>query len=188
VTLLALAPLVALLVVAMSDGEVALSWEEGGLPRENVGMLFFFPVGSLVVRAFEDLSLVDLSQPLIVAVAFGVLAAVAALRLISDTGPKAMVLAIAATGMAYGWGLSVEANALVRPPFTAFVQTEVVSKRETNDGNYLTLAAPRYRGVPAEVGVSWPMYEAVKSGDEVCILVHHGVFGWRFWELDFCPS
>lgn len=184
---LALAPFVGLGIAAASDGALGVFEEEGGLRGDDVSSVVVLPVLALALRALHDVALIDWWPPLLAAVAATIAAALGLIWRASQMTYGVALLAGPFAGL-YVWAAAIEVNALVLPPTTSFATTEVASKRETGGRNYLTLAAPRYRGVPKEVDVSWDLYRAVQPGDEVCVQVHHGVFGWRWWEVTFCPA
>ena len=179
---LALAPVVALVLVATSGGELVFFEGEGGLPKADVSMLVTLPLLALWLRSM-DFAMIDWIPACLAAGAVGVV--VAGLALIRTDGGKALVVGAGAS--LWAWSVGIEANVFATLGSTTFVRTEVVEKRDTSDSNYLTLKPPLYRGVPKEVDVAWRFYQAAKPGDEVCVLVHHGAFGWRWWEVDFCP-
>ena len=182
VVLLALAPIVACVLVAVSDGDLVFFEEPSSFHQDDVSTLALLPILALWVRAL-DFAWIDWTPAVLVAAAVGVIAA--GLAMIRTDGARALVVGTCAA--VWGWSVSLEANVFAGLGSTTFVRTEIVDKHETSDSNYLTLKPPLYRGVDEEVDVAWSFYKAVEPGDEVCVLIHHGAFGWRWWELDFCP-
>lgn len=103
-----------------------------------------------------------------------------------------MLAFLALAGFAYGWTVAIETNALLRPAKPNFIATEVLDRWASSSSRYrsyyLTLSAPLYPGVPARIGVEGDLFNAVQVGDELCLKIYRGVFGWRWYELDFCPA
>jgi len=186
-----LAPVVAVAIAGFSDGQIDLGEEEGSFARPSVHRLAVMPTLGLALRSLLDYAQIDwlptigaaavLTPPLTFVVA----------RAGFKDRPYGLTGVIGLAVFTYVWGALVQLNALAGDHSTEFALTKVVSMRETSGrdaSNYLTLAPPRYPGVPDEVDVGRRLYDATKVGDEVCIHVHRGVLTWRWYEVDFCPT
>lgn len=176
----------ATILVATSNGELTFFEEEGGLPRVDASLLALLPLAALWLLTL-DFALIDWVPACLTAMAAGVLVAGLTLRRL-DFGRALMVGA--GVGV-WVWSVATETNVLATAASTTFARTEVLSMRETggsDSSHYLTLAPPRYPGVPAEVDVGRRLYAATRVGDELCIHVHRGALSWRWYEVDFCPT
>lgn len=190
VAFLALAPIVALGVVRLSDGEVLLG-NEGGLERETLGFLFYGPAGVLGYRAFIDGAFLDWMPALWAAAALGSLVCLLALRWGFGSWTAPVMTGTVAISLIYGWGVVVEANALIGRPTVQHLSADVAKRRDTGGSDasyYLTLASPRYPGVPAEVEVPRSLHDRHQVGDKVCTYIYRGALSWRWYEVDACPS
>lgn len=182
----------ALVMVALGGGRVVLI-KTAGLERESVGWAFFYPAFILGLRAFLDFQHLSWAPAVGFGLALGAFLAWISLRfLIEDSFDDRVFVPVAIACLVYGWGLAVQVNGVSSR--VEFVRTDVGLKSDSGGREpsyFLSLARPRYPGVPARVEVSRALFDAVpdpaREPSEVCILVHHGVFGWRWWEVGFCP-
>lgn len=172
VAALAIAPVVGVLLFTISD-------ELAG----DAVTLVLMPLLALWLRAL-DFPMIDWAPACLVAAMATVVAITGMALARSD---RAVAMLVGAASALWAWSVVIEANVLAAPGSTTFVRTEVVDKRDTRSSNYLTLKPPLYRSVPREVDVGWRLYGAVQPGDEVCVRVHRGAFGWRWWDVNFCP-
>lgn len=190
VAALAAAPLLGVLLAPWFEGRTGLNVAEGR-PSGTAGLIFPAAV-VLALRGLLDLHVLDLLPALLVG---GVLAGVFATLVVWATGEEVetwRVATFSVLAFGYGYGLAVEANALTTGARPVYVRTQVTdtwtSGSSRNPTYRLTLAGPLYPGVPDSVEVDGDFLRANPVGSEVCVKIYRGRFGWRFWEVGYCPG
>lgn len=189
VAALGIAPLVALSTARLFEGGTGLTGRAEGDPH-GVASLLIGPSLVLAARAVLDVQLLDVLPAVLAGGVIGAIFALAA-RWVAGADISWWGLAcLPVLGFGYGYGLVVEANALLAPARPEFART-LVAERTVAGGSdptyHLTLTRPLYPGVPGRIEVSEAFYRANPKGAELCVQVYRGAFGWRFWDLDFCP-
>jgi hypothetical protein len=103
---------------------------------------------------------------------------------ISDTrngGPVALMLG----GVALGWATLVNLNAAEQSASPVTHPVTIAQKRVTSGRShtpYVTLLDAPALGI-TNFDVSWALYRASAPGDRVCLVVHTGLLGWRWYDV-----
>jgi hypothetical protein len=186
----AILPWGAILLVARSGGLYRLDARRNEV-RPNVAAGLYMPGFVLLLRAVDDVGVLDWQRTLI----YGVLAAVVLCwaALMSDATlrtHRASVLALFALSCAYGYGAVVLGNAgLDRAPGTEYrvaVLGRHVSRGSRSTTYYLSLAPWGPRREPKDVSVSRALYDRTPSGGVVCVRQGPGALGISWYVVDGC--
>jgi hypothetical protein len=177
VFLLVLLPWVALAITARSGGLFRIDSKKND-PHPNVALPFIMPGLLLMLRVTTDMKLLDWRGPLYLSVALACIlgtAAVIADRSLGKRRSTAVLLFV--LSISYGYGASMEANALLDHSVTSIYHARVTGKhissgRHTSYNLYLAPWGPKQdRDV---VSVSRLFYDSVRPGDDVCLALHDG--------------
>ena len=180
-------PWVVLLAVGASRGLCGIDGKGG---RAGLLAAFVLPGALLALRAFLDLNMTDWHQAVALGIAGGI--GLAVLAMVLDAGLRRrwrFGLFIAVVVSAYGYGAVVEVNALLdRSPSSHF--SGVVA------GKRLIPAQIPLRSLrlepwgpltePGEVLVPQALYNAVQTGDTVCIALHPGALAIPWFTVRSC--
>jgi hypothetical protein len=191
--------LVLMLAIACPVAAMALHlWSQGLLrldykaedPNPNIANLFYPPSLSLFLRAVADINMVDYVQTLMVATACAcLLAALPALnapRLPSQRWKRAG-MTIGLLGMMLG--LLSFANAQLDHGVPLIFRTRVVDAHITQGKAHLDELVLEPWGPfrkPVSAYVPSSVYDRVQEDDVVCVRLHAGRFGWRWFTIHPC--
>jgi len=185
----AAAPLVALAVAAGSGGSIGLDSSKTD-PRPHVAYLIAMPLLALMARAVLDVTLLGMVYPAAAATAGAAIGAGATLVINPAARGKTWPLIGGATLGAI-WTFSVFMLADVwldrLPPQT--YEAAVVGKTRSHaraTSFRLKLAPWGPRQHEQAVSVSWDLYRSVSLGERVCIDLHRGAFGARWFQIARC--
>jgi hypothetical protein len=185
----AAAPLVAVAVAAGSGGAIGLDSSKTD-PRPHVAYLLAMPLLALMARAVFDVTLLSMVSTVAPTVAGAAIGAAATFVIYPAARGKAWPLIGAATLGAI-WTFSVFMLADVWldrfPPQT--YEAAVVGKtrshaRATSFRLKLAPWGPRPR--EQAVSVEWDLYRSVSVGDRICVDLHRGAFGARWFQIARC--
>ena len=192
IALCGLAPLVAIGVVFWSRGVMTINQNPRHDPRPAVTGLFFAGFG-LLIRSVFDFSVLDWLVVLPVAAVIALIITGVAYR--ADT--KALstpftLFVFWAICLGYGWGATVEINALLDRATPQEFQVAVTGKhisygrRHTAHDLVLAPWGPRTGGDSVDVGST--LYNQVAVGDTVCVALHPGAIKVRWWKVRLCGT
>jgi len=189
--LLGLGPWVLLLMVFVGNGRYLLYGRDGHTVMIGVVVL---PVvlGMGCVLRFQMIDWRDALGPAIgMAVGFALLGALANAGAVAARpasvaynrrgGPIALLVA----GGMLGWATLIDANAAAQsaPPATHAV---TIAHKWVSGGRshtpYFTFADAPDLGI-TNFEVPWALYRTSAPGDRVCLVVHTGMFGWRWYNV-----
>lgn len=190
---LALLPIIALAVVAVSHGAVQML-RLGSLQEMMSSTSVAFLAGAIVIplRARDDLNIVEPFPRLAIAAAVSCLIFVAMLaardRTIRDRG--GILLLCGALAAAYGFGVAAEANSLLDRSAPQRIPALLLSK-STPIGRYaagysvrLVVQGPAQTIVSANVPAE--LYHALRPGSRICIMLYQGALGMPWFSVDAC--
>jgi hypothetical protein len=189
--LLGLGPWALLLMVFLGNGRYLLYGRDGHTVMIGV-LVLPIVLGMGCVLRFHMVDWRNALGPAIgMAVGFALLGAMAnagavAARpsAIADTrrgGPIALLIA----GGFLGWATLIDANAAAQTAAPA-TQTVTIAHKWVSGGKsrtpYFTFADAPALGI-TNFDVSWALYRASAPGDRVCLVVHTGLLGWRWYDV-----
>jgi hypothetical protein len=189
----ALLPWVAVVLVWAKPGLFQLDGKKGDV-RPNLAGLLIMPPLVLAMRALLDVTLIDLRQLFLWGFVLGLplcVAILAAPKAASKTSAKpwALPLLMLPFMMAYGCGLLALTDAMWDSAKPEVFQTAITGKdvsRGKTTTYYLHLA-PWSKTIDEDrIAVSRAYYEAVDTGDAVCVRLHPGKFGLRWMQVGGC--
>jgi hypothetical protein len=183
----AVAPIAALALVALTGGRLAI-WSPDARP--NVGLMMY-PGMILAVRAMFDVHLYHWEE---IAAPTGVIAALAiALSWMADRRLSEHAAILSMFGIAaaiYAYGVAAEADMLLDRAKPQVIQARVLAKRISSGGRPeydLTLAPWGDRQKTGEIHVGSRLYGRANKGDVVCVRLHPGRLGARWFSVGLCP-
>lgn len=189
VPILALLPLVALVLMSLGRGLFSIAGERHE-PRPHVGLPLTVASLLLALRAWRDLSHVDVA---VLAVAAGILgsALVMALVAFAPTHERRLgvFVPISLVAAAYGWGLAVHANALLDRGAWEMHEVEVRGERVVRGRHpsaHLRLAPWGPFEAEDEHEVPFAVHDGVEVGGHVCVDLHPGALGARWYVIRAC--
>jgi hypothetical protein len=157
-------------------------------PRPSLGVTVICPGLILAVRAISDVEVLDW-KPLLIGGALGGLLLVVAIALGERTRKFWVLALIAPLISGYPWGALCLANALldrgVPEVFEVTVRGKHVSEgKQTSWELELDPWGPVPE--PKDASVSEPLYDAVSVVDRVCVALHTGAVGARWYVVGRC--
>lgn len=182
-------PLVALVLVIVSRGLFRLDGPANDA-RASLGLMFFLPELVLMIRVILDLDLLNWWPPIIAGIAVGVvLMAIAAAVDRHLRRRPWMVLGCMLFASAYGFGATVEANALLDRSQPSVFRSTVISKK-TSRGRvtrYLLELSPWGElKEPVEATVSRALHDMLEPGASACVVQRRGAFGFPWFIVLAC--
>jgi hypothetical protein len=191
ITLLALLPWLAVIMVWKSKGNFTSMSPQRGDRRGSLGLLFLAPALVLAIRAL-DFGIVSWTPVLFLAICIGLALFLANVvvepSVLSQPGILILMLIFA---LAYGYGAGIEANALFdHSPGTVY-SAHVIGKH-THHGSrgstsyYLELSPWGPYAGGDTVTASWSFYTSVKVGDSVCLPLRPGALGVAWFTVERC--
>jgi len=186
---LAIAPPVAVTVAFLSRGAISLN-NRRGQSRRTIGWLLLFPAIALGTRAAIDHTLVDYQGALISAGLLGCFFAAAAVSSEHEFRTFAWVSGMVVLGAVWGWGGVVEANALLERSAVQIARTTVTGKRHhagyRSEAYELEIAPTPWVEPGSLLAVNQAAYEKARVGSVVCLGLHTGSLGWRWYQSVAC--
>ena len=187
---LAIMPWVAVWVVARSNGLYRVLARRNEI-RPSLAWPIFMPGFLLLIRALQDVGVLDLARAL--SFATGVAALLAGAAFMSDPRlhkERASAVLWMLFLLAYGYGTVVLGNRLLdRSPGEAY-RVEVLGKRMSHGSRstsyYLLLAPWGPRPKPREVSVPGSLYTDMQRGGSVCIQQGPGALGIGWYVIGRC--
>jgi len=192
ISILAALPILALLLFTVARGAIRLDEKRDTL-QADVAAAFFLPGFALMARVLLDIEIVDWTTAIICALAIGVL--LAGLATITDSSLRrrswfALVAALLAA--AYGFGVTVEANALLDASRPTIYVTQVVAKHVSygsKANRYLVQVSPwGPRRESEDVIVPHALYDTLGVGSDVCIVLRSGRFDMPWFVATSCTQ
>jgi hypothetical protein len=182
-------PWISIALAARFPGDFTLSMIEKGSRREGLGLGWVLLAG-YVLSAFGGVEVVGLKHALFLgclpgALFFGVVVMVQKrCRVGLSLAGLTVVVLLSAI---YGYGLVRELNIVVdRSPATVY-PTVVVNKRYTR-GGYKLVVGPWGSAREADsMYVAPSLYDSIKVGERVCIVVKEGALGMSWYSAQACP-
>jgi hypothetical protein len=169
-----------------------------GSRRRNVEPLAVGAPALLGLRGFFDFKVVDWLPALGAAAALALLLSLAFLAVYPSIEARSAwsgrLVETAAffciCGMTYGWGVTVEANALLDSSTPAPIRM-LVRGKQTISGRHpewLLDLAPTADDHAEEFDVARSVFNAVAIGQTVCLYNYPGALGFRWHDVDLCPG
>lgn len=190
ISILAALPIIALLLLAFSRGAIRLDEKRGTL-QADVAAPFFLPGFALMARALLDIELMDWTTAIVCAFVIAVLLvgfATIADRRVRQRPWFALLAALLVA--AYGFGITVEANALLDASRPMVYRTQVMSKHVSygsKANRYLVKVLPwGPRQEPEDVIVPRALYDTLGAGSAICIMLRSGRFGIPWFVATGC--
>jgi len=189
-TLLALAPLAAIGLTAISEGEWVLLGERGSGRLSLEGLILVCPL-AIGLRAISDMQVMDWQVPLTVAYITGILLACAVAMVLDPVRSDRFFLIVfmLAVGVSWGWGVVALTNAAADTA-PERVYTSIVQDRWTQTGKstsyHLRLSPWGPVTHTEDISVERSVYDQAAGDGVVCIDMHYGLFGWRWFAVHHC--
>jgi hypothetical protein len=191
ICVLMLLPWVALAVVVRAGGLFRIDAKKNS-PHPNVALPFIMPGFLLMLRVVTDVNLLQWMTPLYLSIALTCVLGTAALladRSLSRSRGTAILLFV--LSMAYGFGASMQANALLDHSPGSSYRAEVTGKyisggRHTTYELYLAPWGPKRE--QDKVSVSRWFYDSVEPGDAVCVVLRDGALHVPWYTVGHCPN
>ncbi len=184
----ALAPVVALGLIAVTRGQFALY---GNDARPKVGWLMY-PALCLALRSLIDVDLYhwqDIAAPTVVVGCAAVLLSWGIDRKIAD---RPVIIAFYGLGaLAYAYGLVTQADVLLDRSQPTVIATTVLDMRISSGKHTsydVTLARWGDRQASEEIDVGSYRYRRLQKGEPACIYLSQGRVGIRWFVVDECPA
>lgn len=183
-------PLVGLAVLLAGRGRYAFD-ENRNDPRPSLIVSVMGPGIVLALRAILDVHVLDW-KPLLAATGVGGLVLLAAIAA-GDRRRRLWILALVAPLLSfYPWGALSLGNALLDRGSPGVFRVAVRAKHVSSGSKHTSwdLRLDRWGPVtePEDVDVGRGLYEAVSVGDEVCVALHPGALGIRWYVVLRCPE
>lgn len=187
--LLAVLPWVYVGLMAKYPGVYQLNGTAGAGRPDLSGALI--PVGALLaLRAFIDVHTLDWRALTPWAVGIGALLAVSIVRVNRSGGRKwGTALVILLVSGAYGYGAAMSANAVLDTSAPTTYRPSVLRKHVSGGRNrtYELLVDPwGARKSPEDVTVPAAVFNEARVGEPICIAVHGGALGSRWYHVSAC--
>ena len=165
----------------------------GGDAHPDLTMALITSGFILMLRALSTLETLDWRGPVMLACAGGVALGGAAARV--DPWFRKRHWEVLLAGLltcSYGYGAGLELNALADDSVPRVFPTKVVEKRVDGDVKwttwYLTLKPWGPVAQADEVSVSKSLYQAIRPGDTVCVVLRSGALRIEWYEVAACGS
>ena len=187
---LLVAPVAAIGIAWASHGAVSLN-DRRRQKRPHIGALFLFPALILGARGLLDFNVLDWTAPLILATPLAVLMTFAAVRAELEFRRWFWVLFLLPLTLAWSWGAISEANGIFDRTPVQVVSTEVLQKRMSGVRSvsyHLEIAPTTIAGMGTEVEVRRAVYRQVAVGGRICLELHGGSLGWRWFRPKACDA
>ena len=193
ILLLALLPWCAVIIVALSRGLICFDTLRNDV-RPQVALMLMMPALVLGMRALLDFNVVDVTRTL----EFGFIAGLPLVFVVSLVGqrnqPRPWVLPLLmllVVSLPYGGGLVAFADVMFDHQASQVFQTQVLRKYISSGKHpqpYLVLApwGPEIMG--DRVAVSRAYYSHARVDTPVCVNLHHGAVGLRWYGVHDCAS
>jgi len=187
---LAAAPLIAIGLAIFSNGAISLN-DRRGQTRPDVGGLFLMPFLVLGARALLDFNVMDWKAPL--AVAAGLAAGTVALARWAEPEfrTRLWTVLLALLALDGTWGLVIEANGLFDNAPVKVVSAEVIAKRISGGRHTsynLDVGQTSEPQISGEIDTGRRLYDAIPVGGRLCLAIHGGSLGWRWYKPQACGS
>lgn len=153
---------------------------------------------TLAVRALMDFNLIDWIEPLLVALATGILLGLLAPVVQPPPDPSSYLRNRARAagsffliGLMFGWGATVEANVLLDRSEPGIFRMRVEDKwpvRGRYQSWHLRLAPESEGPEGGDYRVGGPLYARAPVGQSVCVHQWEGYFGFRWYSVETCPT
>ena len=163
-------------------------WTED--PRPSIAALYFAPSLAIFVRALIDINAVDYLGLLLSSLVAGAL--LTALIVFIDKRLHArrwLITGIAVGSITLALGALAQANKLLDAAPAQTFQTRIADAYVTGGKVHmdeLELAPWGPYTKPTTAQVSAPFFDSLKAGDTVCVSLHPGALGWRWFGVDHC--
>ena len=175
----------------------------GDAEKPSLATGFYALLLAIGVHAIEDQTLLDRSAGLWSGVMVGLI--LSALILWFERPVKAFWAFVTIAVLIFAaWGMTQTANCLLDHSPDVSVQTGIDNRYTTEPhcsfggGPYSSgscrgqfsqnvILSPVPYGLPAQLSVDGDWYRRAQIGDHVCITVHSGRFGARWYSFDLCP-
>jgi hypothetical protein len=188
IAVLVVAPVAAIAAAWMSGGTISLN-DRKGEKRPVLGTLMLLPWLALGARAVIDYQVLDWIPPLVLAVAIGGLAALAAMKADAEFRKPLWAILLLLMGLDWGWGLVIEANGLFDRTPPQILSTKVLRKWKSSGRSttyYLNVAPTSVPGLKGDIDVGSRLYRRIDVGESVCLELHAGSLGWRWYRPAAC--
>lgn len=186
---LAALPLVALALKAKAGSLYqVVGWRNDA--RANLAITFIGPTLALLVRAFQDIRVLDWTTALMAAAALGVAITVviaASEKKLRHRGAE--LLAMLVLSGIYGYGVVAEGNMLLDESEPQIFEVTVLGKRVSKGKSthyHLRLAPWGPRGEEDDITVSRTLYASAETGKPMCILLRAGALKIRWFAVMSC--
>ena len=159
-------------------------------PRPSLLNAYLLPVFGLLMRALNDVSMLD--RPRVIAMACAAAAALTALLAWRDPRVRGSLVAIAMIALltaAYSYGAIVHLDTLLDPSQGTVYPVTVLGKHYTGGKHErydLDVTAWGPSLSPRQLDVPRQFYDEVQSGDRLCVRLHPGWLQIRWYDPGFC--
>jgi hypothetical protein len=191
--LLALLPWCALLIVMLSGGLIGVDTRRNDA-RPNVAMMLLLPGIVLGLRAMLDVYVLDVMPVLV----YGFIAGLPLVLVACVLAPRAAVkpwgfplMLLLLVALPYGGGGLLLANGGLDHQRTQVFPTQVLRKYVStgkHSSPHLVLAPWGPQVMGEDMAVNSAYYAHVEAGAKVCMSLHPGAFGLRWYELGDCAA
>lgn len=163
--------------------------EDSESGRLGLSQIVFLPVLALFLRVFLDEQLLDWRLPLLIVAVVTLLLIILVSWIENRFNPKVMWATAIMYGL-YAWSSLVFLNDYLdhEKPKTVTAQVLDMSISTGKTTTYtLNLTAWAQHKSSDEVTVSSTIYKRLHKGDQVCIKLYPGKFGWAYYYVNTCP-
>jgi hypothetical protein len=186
---LALLPWIAIALTLRSGGLFRLDARKND-PHPSLAAIFLMPGCVLALRVMTDMNLLDWRAPLYVSAALTCMLGAAAVlsdSSLKEAGRAALIVLLLSA--AYGFGASMQINALLDHSPTTVYRAEITDMRvshgrHTSYNLYLAPWGPKLE--PDHVTVSRRFYNSVSAGDSVCLALRSGALNIPWYTVHQC--
>jgi len=190
ILVLSIIPWAVIVIMARSPGLYTFNAPRGS-DQPDLTVLLISPGFLLTIRALMDVQTLDWQRLIVWTLIIALLMiGTIWMKLPAARAKLGAVVLTFLLLMAYGYGTSALANALLdRSPATSYT-TQVYGKHITSGRNRrpeMRLGPWGARTVDADVMVSWDLYRSTNIGDPVCVLVHPGALRISWYRVAKCP-
>jgi len=186
----AILPWAAIALVAKSGGLYRLDRRRNDV-RPNLASALYLPGFVLLMRAVQDVGVLDWQRPLVYGALIAVVLCWAALRADATVGEQRITAAVLfALACVYGWGAVVLTNSELDRASGSDYRVQVFdrhySRGSRSTSYYLRLAPWGPRRAPQDVSVPRGLYASAPPGSVVCIHQGPGALGIPWYVVRAC--
>jgi len=187
----ALVPWAALVVIALLNGRLVVSVDRPE-KRPNILLMIVVPEAALAIKGTSNCTFIDWRLALAVAAVVSLIWFFAFVVIQRAKRPRSMVslaVLLLIAGEGYGVGGIALADVVGDKTITATYTPRILAKTPRQGRNDDILVLAPWDGRPGgNEPVAYDLFNAVKVGDQVCIDVHPGRIGFKWYQIRPCQT